>query len=237
MFNGQTVLAVIPARGGSKGIPKKNLSKVGSISLLELSVKSALSNLYVDKIVVSTDDAEIAGLAGELGCLVHNRSHATSADSSTAADVLLEVLSWADASNIGHEIVLYLQPTSPFRNGNHINDAFDCLADNSASVCISVSIAAFSPYKCLLIDEEGTVQSLFDESLVTSNRQSLPPVYMPNGAIYIFPAELFLKLGGFPIVGSYPLIMSQGESIDIDSVEDLKQANVIAKEHIWLNLE
>lgn len=230
MFNGQTVLAVIPARGGSKGIPRKNLSKVGSVSLLELSVMSALSNLYVDEIVVSTDDDEIAGVASELGCLVHNRSRATSADSSTATDVLFEVLSWANDSNIGHEIVLYLQPTSPFRSGDHINDAFDCLADNSASACVSVSVAPFSPYKGLIIDEQGTVQSLFDESLVTSNRQSLPQVYMPNGAIYIFPAERFLKLGRFPIVGSYPMIMSQDESTDIDSDEDLYRANVILGE-------
>ena len=227
MFNGQRVLAVIPARGGSKGLPRKNLSKVGSLSLLELAVKAALSNLYVDEVVVSTDDGEIASLARELGCLVHNRSSATSTDISTAAEVLFEVLNWAVDSNIGHEIVIYLQPTSPFRNGDHINDAFDCLVDNSASACTSVSIAPFSPYKCLLIDERGTVQTLFDESLVTSNRQSLPPVYMPNGAIYIFPAELFLKLGGFPIVGSYPLIMSQDDSIDIDSVEDLNRANLI----------
>jgi N-acylneuraminate cytidylyltransferase len=68
---------------------------------------------------------------------------------------------------------------------------------------------------------------LLDESLITANRQSLPQAYTPNGAIYIFPAERFLELGRFPIVGSYPLIMSQDESIDIDSVEDLHRANII----------
>ena len=228
MFNTQKVFALIPARGGSKGIPRKNLSRIGGKTLIELAINSALGCSVIDAVFISTDDPEIAELGKSLGVEIHHRSSFTSQDNSTASDLVTEFIATLDASEYGPNAMLtYLQPTSPLRTSQHINAAFMLLAENDMNSCISVSEDHQTAFKSVLIDESGRVTPLFSNQFLSQNRQAIPKTYHPNGAIYIFTIDDFLRSGIFPIEGSIPLMMSTEDSIDVDKYDDLPQAQEI----------
>lgn len=115
----------------------------------------------------------------------------------------------------------YLQPTSPLRTAEHIDSAFDEMEAKQGSACLSVVKLKKTPYKSFSLNQNGLLQSLFDENLSNANRQSLPETYYPNGAIYIFLLSEFIRKGAFPSNGSVPFRMSEKESLDIDTEDDI----------------
>ncbi len=229
MFRGRPVLAVIPARGGSKGLPGKNLMKLGGLTLVEIAAKAAFDSGIVDMVVVSSDDQEILKHAGTITEVVaHKRNSMAANDNSTAGDVIRDLFdSDHDDVFIDEENApwfVYLQPTSPLRTGKHILGAFEKLVEHPESQAI-VSVVPLDPkvYWTMKIGESGLIEPLFAEA-VSANRQSFDPVYSPNGAIYIFSFEEFKKSGKFPIMGALPFVMSVEESVDIDTASDFEQA-------------
>ena len=229
MFVHDYVYAIIPARGGSKGLPGKNLMKLAGKSLLERAIDSAKDCLFVDITIVSSDDADILAEAHRLDVVNHRRADAASTDESTAAGVILDFLQNAEIE-IDPSIdpwIVYLQPTSPLRTSEMVEQVFDLIAQNpDAKSVVSVTKPSKSPYWSLTI-EDGRLKPLFPEAY-SANRQSLAETYLPNGAIYCFKLSEFKKQGNrFPFEGALPYRMSEEDSIDIDTQADFDRAKAL----------
>jgi len=229
MFRGQPVVALIPARGGSKGLPGKNLMSIGGKSLIERAAESALGSGLVDFVVVSSDDEQILALAETIPrVMAHRRPDALATDTATAVDVVEDMLAISELELNGkNPWVLYLQPTSPARNSSHVKHAFELLeGEPEAKAVISVNEPEKSPYWSFVIGENGKLEALFPEA-TTKMRQQLPKVFMPNGAIYLFTRDRFVEANSIPSVGALPLTMTISESVDIDTIEDFEKAKAI----------
>lgn len=220
-FRQRQVLALVPARGGSKGVFRKNLRIIRGKPLVAHTIAAALGSEVVDRVYVSSDDDEILQVSRDLGAEALRRPPAAAADTATASMVVIDFISQMPPSVIDdNPFLIFLQPTSPLRNSAHIDEAFRVMGDKNGTTCMSVVPLKSSPYKSFKLTEEGLLQSLFDETLSNANRQVLPMTYYPNGAIYIFPLSEFIKRGGFPSNGGVPFAMSENESIDIDTEDD-----------------
>jgi len=221
-FRNKLVVALIPARGGSKGVKRKNLRIVAGKPLLAHTIHAACDSVMIDRVYVSSDDDDILRLAKEMGVDIIERDAEAAKDSATASDVLNDFLEKLPKTLVAaNPYIIFLQPTSPLRKGAHIDAAFDLMLSAQGDMCISVTELKKTPFKSFTLTAEGRLQSLFDESLTNANRQSLPAVYYPNGAIYIFRVAEFFNRSVFPSNGALPYIMSESESIDIDTEDDL----------------
>ncbi len=231
MIDNDLVIAFIPARGGSKGLPGKNMLEINGKSLVELAVESSRGDLIgtpVDLVVVSSDDDAILEHAQELGCVNFKRSEFAATDEATAADAIRDYFGAPDVMidlDGRDPWVLYLQPTSPGRTGRHVEEAFNMITPTIRSV-VSVSSPEKSPYWTLNINASGRLSPLFPDAF-NSNRQSLPPAYVPNGAIYLFKLSDFLATGAVPVEGAAAYIMSANESIDVDTKADFDRAKAL----------
>lgn len=216
------MLALIPARGGSKGVPRKNLVKIAGKTLLEYTLEAALESEKIDNAYLSSDDAEILEVGRRRGVRTIERPDRYATDAASAVDVVRHFFETLGESAGGsNPLVVYLQPTSPLRNAQHIDAALDVLQQSGASTLMSVVELEKSPYKSFGIDSGGRLQSLFDEKLSNARRQDLPRTFAANGAIYVFSRADFEARGGFPSNGSIPYVMSIRESVDVDVPEDI----------------
>lgn len=222
------VLALVPARGGSKGLPRKNLVLLRGQPLLYYTLKSALDSSVVDQTFLSSDDAEILDFGGRLGVRTVNRPAVCATDDASAVEVVRHFIgTLSDEMRARDPLLVYLQPTSPLRDARHIDRAFALLGEHGATMLVSVVEMQKSPYKSFMLDDRNRLRSLFNERLSNARRQDLPRTFIPNGAIYVFSVEEFVARGGFPSNGSVPYVMSEADSIDIDMPEDLLRAEKI----------
>jgi CMP-N,N'-diacetyllegionaminic acid synthase len=227
MSDGSAVVALIPARGGSKGIPRKNLTNLAGKPLIAHTINAAKKAVLVDAIWVSSDDKDILRISASLGAQTLSRPDELANDDASANGVVHHFIeSLPEDVRKSNTIILYLQPTSPLRDEKHINSALRAMEIARANGVISVVEAEKPPHKAFRLDESGRLISLFDERLSNARRQDLPQYYYPNGAIYAFRISEFLDRNGFPSNGSMPFIMSHTDSIDIDSTTDLIRAEV-----------
>lgn len=219
------VLGLIPARGGSKGVPGKNLVLLRGKPLLDYTLEAALDTRGINQIWVSSDDSKILAAAVARGVHALMRPSELATDTATAMQVVDHWISTLDKSlKAVDPVVIYLQPTSPLRTAAHIEEALELLARTGANSLLSVMEMEKSPYKAFTVDGAGRLSALFDERLSNQRRQDLPKAFLPNGAIYIFTISAYLERGGFPSNGSIPYVMSQRDSIDIDTFTDLEVA-------------
>ncbi|QIA28188.1 acylneuraminate cytidylyltransferase family protein [Thermaerobacter sp. PB12/4term] len=225
------VLAVIPARGGSKGLPRKNLRELLGKPLLGYSIEAALESRTITRTVVSTDSEEIAALAQQLGAEVpFLRPERLAADETPMIDVIshaLEVLypGFRNGPRVP-DWVIVLQPTSPLRSHKHIDAAFSQLFEMDGDSLASVCAAKESPFWMFRVDTSGFLRPILSRQVF--RRQDLPPVFRLNGAIYITQPTLVAqrRLLGQRIV---PFFMAWEESVDIDNEEDLRLAEYMLK--------
>jgi CMP-N,N'-diacetyllegionaminic acid synthase len=231
--NGRPVIALIPARGGSKGLTRKNLAMLAGKPLIAHTIYAARSAALVDETWVSSDDGEILAVAARHGALTLTRPSALADDDASAIDVVQHfIASLPEGLRRSDALILYLQPTSPLRNATHIDAALRAMSSAGAETMLSVVEADKPPQKAFRLNEDGRLISLFDERLSNSRRQDLPRSYFPNGAIYAFPISAFELRRGFPSNGSLPFIMSADHSIDIDNADDLLRArNALGVHH------
>lgn len=203
--------------------------KIAGKSLLERAIDSAKNCLFVDAVVVSSDDSEILNEALHHGAINHRRKDAAATDDSTAAGVILDFLENAEVE-IDPSVdpwIVYLQPTSPARTSEMVEQVFQMIAeDTSVKSVVSVTHPTKSPYWSLNVDANGKLKPLFPEAY-SANRQSLPEAFVPNGAIYAFKLSEFKKENRFPFVGALPYFMSEEDSIDIDTQADFDRAKAI----------
>lgn len=227
------ILAIIPARGGSKGVHRKNLKNLNGKPLISYTIEAAKKSKYVDKLVVSTDDIEIAEVSKEYGaeipCL---RPEILAGDVSPTVDSVLHMINFLKESE-GYmpTHIMLLQCTSPLRNHNHINEAVEKLKSGSQRALISVCESEVNPYWTNIFDGDELKPFIKDGSKIT-RRQDLPIVYRVNGAIYIIETEVLLREKTFQPDSLTGYIMDEYYSIDIDTELDFKIAEVIMNELI-----
>lgn len=220
-------MGLIPARGGSKGIPKKNLRLLDGVPLISYSINAGISSNIIDDLFVSSDDIEILNISKTIGAKIIKRPTHLATDDASTHDVILHAINTLNKNN-KYDLVVLLQPTSPLRNEKHIDEAYNLMLKKNSSSLISVSLPDKSPYKYLLIDKEGYLNGLINNKMTFMNRQDLPKTYLPNGAIYIFSINDFLKKNRIPINKTVPYLMTKEESIDIDQYDDI----LIAEEYL-----
>jgi len=221
MINGRKLRAIIPARGGSKGIHRKNLYQIDGMSLVELSIRFAKKCTRIDDIYVSTDDAEIYAIAKKLKVETPGlRPPELASDKARTVDVLRNLVS---EGLLGIEdCVLLLQPTSPLRTMKQLAAIYELFYSNweEADAIVSVSeLTGQHPYKSQKL-EKGYLTSLFNmDSSVP--RQSLEKIYMPNGAFYLGKMNVYLVEDTCVPRRSLPYIMSSKDSVNLDTPLDL----------------
>ena len=220
---------IIPARKGSKGAPNKNFIAVNGKSLVYRAVEQANASGLKFPIFVSTDNTELR--IEELLATIHIRENFINPDTATAADVVTEFMkNNPHSSKIEH--VIYLQPTSPLRSGHHIEDAWKQYCENDFRPLVSVDTnPSMTPEKFLRISSAGFVEEIAPFSS-NQNRQSLPRYVYPNGAIYIFQVKDFKLRDEFPKQNLLPFYMGSLESLDVDTNEDLKLAEILLEQNI-----
>lgn len=222
MINNSKVIALIPARAGSKGIKGKNMRYLCGSPMLDYTLKAASEALSIDEVYLSSDSDEMLDRA-KLYCVKPlKRPTHLCLDDSSAYEVVEHFISEILNNKLDEDVYLiYLQPTSPLRTSHHIDDAVHKMTTEGFNSLVSVVETEKSPFKSFVINAEGAIEALFDEKLSNQCRQNLPKAYFPNGAIYIFTISQFLSRQGFPSNGSYPYIMSQLDSVDVDTESDL----------------
>jgi CMP-N,N'-diacetyllegionaminic acid synthase len=215
----QNTIALIPARGGSKGVARKNMRVVGGKPLIGHTIDAAMTSKRISAVYLSSEDQEILDYGQSRGLITVKRPLEYASDTSTASDVVGHFIETLPADLRAKDpIIVYLQPTSPLRSGQHIDLAIDSMLSKGASVLTAICKMKQSPYKSLTIDEKGYLSPLFSETLLNANRQSLKDAYYPNGSIYIFYLSQFK--GRFPTNNSVPYLMTERESLDVDTEED-----------------
>ena len=221
-------LYIIPARGGSKGIPHKNIKPLAGRPLIAYSIDVARELCpELDNIILSTDDPEIADTARGLGLRVdYMRPAALATDSSGSREVMLDAMDWADARGIAYDCVVLLQPTSPLRTADDVRAALE-LYTPQLDMVVSVEPAACNPYyNCFETDAEGFLHISKGDGRLT-RRQDAPPAWTYNGAVYVINPQ---SLRAMPM-GSFgrrvPSPMPAERSIDLDTPRDWAVAEAI----------
>jgi CMP-N-acetylneuraminic acid synthetase len=219
------ILAIIPARGGSKGIVKKNLASAFNKPLIQWSIEAAIQCSTIDKIVVSSDDIEILETAKKFGVFTLPRPLELAQDHSSSESVLKHCLEQLSSNNEHFDYAILLQPTSPARNAIHLKEAINYFENTKATSLISVYAPEHSPYKSFTLTNEGLLTGIINNELPFMPRQALPKTYYPNGAIYIINVCDFLEKNSFFTDQCVPFIMSKDVSIDIDTPACLDKFN------------
>lgn len=214
-------IVVIPARGGSKGIPKKNIKKLGGKPLIEYTI-SAAREVFEDKeIIVSTDDLKIKKVVEGTGLKVpFLRPNYLSTDTANTRDVLIHAIDFVESQGKDVDVLVLLQPTSPFRKGHHIREAFDLFKEHQGlDMVVSVKETDANPYYVLFEEDEHGFLTKSKEGNFT-RRQDCPTVWECNGAIYIINIKTLRKrsISEFERIKKYP--MDRSCSLDIDDEYD-----------------
>lgn len=231
-------LIIIPARGGSKGIPRKNIKSLNGRPLIAYSIDvakefAARRGLEPERIVLSTDDDEIAGVAENCGLKVTYRRPASLAtDTAGSREVILDAMDYADRNNMAYDCVLLLQPTSPLRTIGDVEGCISLYYAKSPDMAVSVKEASANPYyNCFETDPaDGTLHISKGDGLLT-RRQDAPKAWEFNGAVYaINPASIRrMPMGEFP--ARIPYEMPAERSVDLDTPLDWAIAEAIMNEN------
>lgn len=226
-----TFLAIIPARGGSKGLPKKNIIDVAGKPLIAWTIEAAIQSRFISDVFVSSDDSGILELSKKLGAKIILRPDNLALDTTATEPVLLHAINWVEAKGEQYDYLILLQPTSPARNALDIDQAVEEVIFNNASSLISVYEPDQSPFKALRVNEKGSLISIINDKLPSKRRQDLPKAYMPNGAIYIVSIPEFKKNSSLLTEHCIPFIMPIDKSIDIDTVQDISDFLTLLEAH------
>lgn len=219
------VLAIIPARKGSKGIPNKNVTPLCGQPLLAYSIEAALKSTFVTRVIVSTDSTEYAEISKDFGADVpFLRPAELAADDVHAVHVIGHVLEELQLrEQYIPDLVVMLLPTSPLRKPRTIDKAITILLEANAPSVVSVAISDKQTIHFRRIVDKK-LEPLVRSDEYNVQRQDLPPLYVLNGSIYVSRPETILNEGSFHVEGTFPIIMSRAESVDINDFDDLNLA-------------
>ena len=213
----KTFLVIIPARGGSKRLPRKNLLDLCGKPLIAYSIEAALKSKYISKVIVSSDDEEILNIAKEYKADFIKRPDELASDTATTFDALKHTLENVEK----YDYVVLLQPTSPLRTEKHIDEAIELLKEKNADAIISVCEVEHSPLWSNTLDENLDMSNFLRDEVLNKRSQDLPKYYRLNGAIYICKTDKLLENKGFFLKENiYAYKMNKKHSVDIDEEID-----------------
>ena len=224
------VLAIVPARGGSKGVPRKNVSELTTgRTLLHYVADAVRQAARVSKVVLSTEDEEIAQVGRQAGLEVpFMRPPALAADDTPMLPVLRHAIDQVSAGGWAPEYVVLLQPTSPLRRGKHIDDALSLLMTQGPdSVVTVVEVPKHLSPDYVMKIEGGTLRPFLPEGARVTRRQDVRPAYYRDGTVYAFRRDTIERFGNIYGDRCLPLMIDAGESLSIDSPEDWANAKEI----------
>jgi N-acylneuraminate cytidylyltransferase len=218
-------LGLIPARGGSKGVPGKNVRPLLGRSLVERAFESARASGVLDRIVLSTDDKAIAAEAHRIGLEVpFMRPVEFAGDASPMLDVAIHALRTLAAEDYHPDVLVLLQPTAPLRTAEHIRRALDLLADNDA-VCTVIPVPKdLCPHYLMKIGEAGYLDYFMPDGPSFTRRQDVPQAYRRDGTLFVTSATVVIKKRSFYGERCIPYILRSEESINIDTPEEWAEA-------------
>lgn len=224
MINKNTVLAIIPARGGSKGILSKNIRQIAGKPLIAWTIGEAKKSRYIDRTILSSDDDEIMDVARQWNCEVpFIRPAELAQDHVTGIEPVLHALT---AVGEKYDYFVLLQPTSPLRIVKDIDECIEkCVAQN-APVCVSVTEPDKSPFWMYSLDKEGRLRPVIKQKNMGMLRQQLKRIYALNGAVYVAKTEWFVKHKSFISEETIAYLMPKTRSADIDTEWDLKMCDM-----------
>ena len=220
------MLAIIPARGGSKGLPGKNIKELLGKPLLAYTIESALNSKLIDEVIVSTDDEKIALVAKKYGATIpFIRPKELAKDDSLAVDNYIYTINRLN-NEFGYQIedFVVLQPTSPLRTSNDIDSAIEMFKKNKADSVISYTEEQHPISWHKYLENDLTLVNIFNEEI--KNRQDYKISYYPNGAIYVFRFSL-IQQRKYYSNKTFAYIMSRKNSIDIDTIDDFEYAEFL----------
>lgn len=229
MIGDKRLLAVIPARGGSKRLPRKNVLDLAGKPLISWTIEAALGSKYIDRVIVSTDDDEIAEVSKDFGADVpFMRPAEYATDEAKSVDVVLQLLEQLEIQNEKYEYIILLQPTSPLRNTENINESIELLIKKRCAGVVSISEAEHSPLWSNILPDDDSLSGFLDESIINKRSQDLEKFYRLNGAIYLCNSKRLIQEKTFFLKNDiYGFKMSREASIDIDISIDLDLVRLI----------
>ena len=231
MINGAKLLALVPARGGSKRLKRKNILPFAGEPLISRTIKSGLASKFVDRLIVTTEDPEIAAVSEEWGADVpFIRSSELATDTAETIDVIRDTLERVEALGDQFEYLLLLQPTSPLRTTKHINESIELLLTKQADSIIGVTALDHPVEWTAEIPDDLSLTDLFSTIPKTTRSQNYPVRYRVNGAIYLGRISRIVSENSlFLRSKAYAYKMDMLHSIDIDSYEDFILAEFLLK--------
>ena len=224
MHNKKTFLAIIPARGGSKRLPRKNVLDLSAKPLIAWSIEAGLKASYVDSVIVTSDDDEILEIAQKFGSKIIKRPDNLASDTATSFDAIRHTLDNIET----YDYVVLLQPTSPLRTSQHINEAIELLEEKNADAVVSVCEMEHSPLWSNTLDDSMSMQGFLKDEVLNKRSQDLELYYRLNGAIYICKTDKLLEEESFFLKENiFAYVMSRETSVDIDKEIDFKMASLL----------
>ncbi len=220
-MNAPDVVGIVVARGGSKGLPRKNIIDLAGKPMIAWTIEAALSST-LSRVIVSTDCPEIADVSRKRGAEVpFLRPSELSQDDTHVSEVMRHAINWLAAESGMPDYAVLLQATSPLRIGEDINRVVELAVSKGAHAAVSVAPAEPHPYLSQIIGDEETLSPVFGHEKSKIRRQLMPEMWALNGAVYVVDAAQFLETGRFCPPGALAYKMPSERSLDVDSNLDL----------------
>lgn len=229
------ILAIIPARGGSKRLPRKNILLLDGKPLIAWTIEAAKQSRYITEVIVSTDDEEIANISIEYGAKIpFKRPSALSDDTATSIDVVKHSIQFMkEIHHDEYDYVMLLQPTSPLRTFEDINGAVEMMISREADSIISMCECEHPPIWSNTLPEDLSIEDFDRKEFKNVRSQDIPKYYRYNGAIYLSSVNRLLQEESFSFYSnSYAYLMLQKKSIDIDSSLDFLLSEILLKNNL-----
>ena len=225
------IIGFIPAKENSSGFKNKNIKKLNNLTLVELAILSSINSRIIDQTYISSDSENILNIGKKYNINTIKRKKKYCSSSSSANDVIQDFINTIKENYPRKNLVIvYLQPTSPFRSHKHIDLALEKYLQYKPNILLSITKNK-NFYKSFRI-KKNKISNIFSSKNLTKNRQTFKEVYSPNGAIYIFSKNRFIKRNKLNFQNAGFFLMNQIESIDIDTKEDYEFAKVLSKKYI-----
>jgi len=226
------ILGVIPARGGSKGILRKNIKKLGDVPLVVHTINQALKSKKLDFVIVSTDDEEIAEIAKNAGALVPSlRNKEYAEDHVPLVPDLIKHVSDQFNEKYEHDMIVLLEPTYPFRNSQTIDKCIDTLEENSDKWVVTVAETKQHPFRSRKMNSKNILSPFFNDDRIFLQRQDLPKAYSIKGAVYAIHRKHLQTENDILKKEWMGVIIDQKQAIDIDEEIDFLLAKAVINEN------
>jgi len=229
MYKDKTFLAIVPARAGSKRLVNKNSLELNGKPLISYSLEAAKKSKFIDNTIVSTDSKELLEMAKKMKFEVpFLRPKYLSSDTASLVDVTIHAVNSLKDLNKEYDYIILLQPTSPFRKAEHIDESICLMDEKKAEAIISVCETAHSPLWTNTLGQDNSMSDFLDKSIINKQSQELEKFYSLNGAIYIIKTDTLMREKKFFLDKEiYAYIMDKKSSLDIDDEYDFLYAETI----------